>query len=56
MRDVTDFTDVNTYVNKEEGHEILQLGEANRMVFSNITVSAPVSLTQPGKSLSTNVW
>jgi hypothetical protein len=33
MRDVTDFTDVNTYVNKEEGHEILQLGEANENGF-----------------------
>jgi hypothetical protein len=30
-------TDVNTYVNKEEGHEILQLGERlMRMDFSNI--------------------
>jgi hypothetical protein len=38
----SDFTDVNTYVNKEEGHEILQLGEANENgFFKYFYVSAP---------------
>jgi hypothetical protein len=52
----SDFTDVNTYVNKEEGHEILQLGEANENgFFKYFTSRLPASLTH-GKSLSTNVW
>jgi len=38
----SDFVDVNAYVNREEGHEILQLGEANDAGFyKTLYVSSP---------------
>jgi hypothetical protein len=37
-----DFTDVNNYITKDEGHEILQMGEANENgYFKTFYVSAP---------------